>query len=168
MVDQFPGVYVRHFRGLEQLRQFYRRGRSIPEPVEVVWIYGPSGTGKSTLANLVESKAYWKANGQWWDGYDDHDSVVWDDFSGRYYFRDLLVVLDRFNCKVEKKGGTCEMMASKFIFTSNAPPWMFYTGTEGVTHEALMRRISLFVHKLSFDKANFYLTSEEAKANFNE
>lgn len=165
VVEQFPGVYVRHFRGLEQLKLFWRRGRRLTEPPEVIWIYGPSGTGKSTIADMCEPNAYRKANGQWWDGYDDHDAVIWDDFSGRYPFRDLLVVLDKLGCNVEKKGSSCALMASKFIFTTNLPPWTFYNSQEN-TMDAFMRRITLFVHKISREESRFYLTREEAELNY--
>lgn len=58
------------------------------------------------------------------------------------------------------------MMASKFIFTTNCPPWTFYNGVEGVTLEALMRRITVFVHRVDFDTTKFYFTVNDAQINF--
>lgn len=165
VVRQYPGLFVRHFRGFFELQQYGRRCRSLSEPPEVVWVYGTPNSGKSTLAALSEPKAYRKNNGQWWDGYDGHPSIIWDDFAGNYPFRSLLTLLDKFGLTVEIKGRSTQMMASRFIFTSNKPPWTFYQGIEN-TMPALLRRITLYVYKLSYEETYFYENDDDAKASY--
>lgn len=164
VVERFPVVWVLHHRGLQALHDIRGRHRNLPQQPEVVWIYGPSGTGKSTLAAYMEPRAYRKNNSKWWDSYDSHLAVVWDDFSGGYPFRDLLVALDRFAVSVETKGSSRQLLAEKFIFTTNQPPWDFYHGVEDTT--PLIRRITLFCHVTAWDEMKLFENVNDAKADY--
>ena len=84
---------------------------------EVYWIYGASGSGKSRLIyELAQSDAYWKDDTKWWDGYDKHHTVVWDDFRGHCcHLTYLLKILDRYPLRVEQKGGYRQFLAKENI-----------------------------------------------------
>lgn len=89
--------------------------------------------------------AYWKPNNKWWDDYDGHGTVVWDEFTGQYPFRDLLRILDSTPLSVESKGSSIQFVADTVIFTSNFHPKDWYN-PDSVGHvwdsSPLKRRIS--------------------------
>ena len=83
---------------------------------EVYWIYGASGSGKSRLIyELAQSDAYWKDDTKWWDGYDKHHTVVWDDFRGHCcHLTYLLKILDRYPLRVEQRAVTDNFLRREY------------------------------------------------------
>jgi len=130
------------------------------QDVNVLVLWGPSGTGKSRLAfELASRKAkethddyYVKtAHNTWWDGYNGEKIVIIDDYAGQWPITYALNVLDRYPMQVEFKGGSTNLQATTFIITSNYHPQDWYlTGTyderrrESVN--ALLRRCNLITH----------------------
>lgn len=107
----------------------------------VVWIHGPTGTGKSALASEIAPDAWWTAKSlKWWDGYDAHANVVIDDFRADYCtFHELLRILDRHPYRVETKGGSRQLLATRVVITSPYPPENVYREREDIGQ--LLRRI---------------------------
>lgn len=85
------------------------------------WIYGPSGIGKSYLVRSAFNNLYEKQNNIWWDGYNNEDVVLMDDFDVSCkkltYF--LKIWGDNYRFKAEIKGGVIQPIYKKFIITSN-------------------------------------------------
>ncbi len=130
-------------------RSFPPRGR---DSITIIAIVGPTGSGKSSWALQSFPKAYWvppwQSNGPiWWDGYCGQSTVVFDEFTGGYPYRPMLRILDRTPCKVFFKGGSTNLDATTFIFTSNRHPgsW-YYPGVE------LARRMREWGHILCLGK----------------
>jgi hypothetical protein len=96
----------------------------------VVWIWGPSGIGKSSyIREAVRDKdVYWKsADNKWWQGYDGHKVVVMDDFRASWCtFNKLLEILDNYPCTVENKGGSRQLLAERIYVSSIHPPELIY------------------------------------------
>lgn len=89
---------------------------------EVIWIHGESETGKSEYANQFEN-AYWKDESKWWDGYDNHETIVIDDFDTSFMkFKPLLRLLDRYPLRVQTKGASRQMLAKRIVITSIHSP----------------------------------------------
>ncbi len=114
--------------------------------MEVIWIHGPSGIGKTVLASQMAGKedVYWKKEGSiWWEGYDAHEIVVIDDIRADWWkFTYVLGLLDTKPMRVECKGSSRQFLAKKVILTSlEAPQYTFGTvGNEPVRQ--LVRRIT--------------------------
>lgn len=111
----------------------------------VIWIWGPTGTGKSRVArNLCGDDVYTKNTGtKWWDGYDGHEYVIVDDFRDSWWsITYMLALLDRYEFQVEIKGGQRQMRAKQIIITSAFPPNRCYLGT-GEAIDQLLRRIDI-------------------------
>lgn len=132
-----------------------------PRPtVFVTWIYGPSGTGKSTSAyEIAGQSSYPKPGGKWWDGYDGQTDVIWDDYRGdNYPASDLYRLLQPYPVRVEIKGTSAYCAATNFIFTSIFAPWDLYPTEDKIQ---LIRRIN---HLIYFDRdpAKISIAKQEA------
>lgn len=88
-------------------------------PIECLWIYGPSGSGKSRYAWDTWPDAFNKENNKWWDGYTSEETVIWDDFSmpREISYQELLRWTDRYKKTGETKGGTIPLTYKRIVFT---------------------------------------------------
>lgn len=147
VANELPEVFVRHGRGL---RDYVTTAGLVPprsHKTEVLVLIGPPGVGKTRYAVAHScGLTYWKPRGPWWDGYCQHNTVIFDDFYGWVSFDELLRVMDRYPLKVPVKGGFAEFVAEKLIITSNKPPEEWY-GAENIkgSIEAMFRRFNKFL-----------------------
>lgn len=117
----------------------------------VTWIWGDSGTGKSRMAReLCGEDVYTKNTGtKWWDGYDNHEDVIIDDFRDSWWpITYMLALLDRYEMIIEYKGGTRQFRPRNIIVTSIKDPIECYINT-GECHMQLKRRIDKIIHLVS-------------------
>lgn len=111
-------------------------------PIDVRWYWGPTGTGKTSTAFGEFPLLYSKAAGKWWDGYDGHDVVLFDDFRPDWFgFSHLLRLLDIYPLTVERKGGMCEVRYNTVIITCPWHPAQLYRDEEEEIDQ-LLRRIT--------------------------
>jgi len=89
---------------------------------------------------------YRKTNstGKWWDGYDGHTDILMDDIkdTSREMYTFLLELLDRYDCRVETKGGSRQILAKRIIITSIHSPMELYQCIDPEIKE-LKRRIDV-------------------------
>lgn len=118
---------------------------------EVIWFYGPSGCGKSRTArewldNTETRYVKTSGSGKWWDGYDAHPDIIWDDFRDSHCpLTDLLGLIDRYGHRLEIKGGTRQCLARRIAITSIAHPKHLYEHAKGESKEQILRRLSTIV-----------------------
>ncbi len=121
-----PDVWNDHFPAMlkyDQAAKRYKLATTQPRdgsvaPSIIIHI-GSSGCGK-TRAMPTGANVYWHpCTDKWWDGYSGQDTVVFDEFYGQLKYQFMLRVLDRYALTVETKGGTVQLTATKFYFTSN-------------------------------------------------
>lgn len=135
-----PSVYVRYYRGLTAYRTVTAKPRD--KPTECISVVGPTNTGKSYDARKQWPDAFWKNKGDWWDGYDQHDVVIIDEFYGWLPFDFMLRMLDCTPLQVPTKGGFVNFVATKVVILSNRHVEDWYRGIPVECLPALKRRIS--------------------------
>lgn len=108
--------------------------------------YGSTGTGKTRRA-IEEDKVEWTHGGdRWFDGYDQQERVLFDDFDGvksGITYRKLLQLLDRYPLQVPIKGGFVEWCPRVIVITTNIPPDRWYPDED---YSPLQRRIDDFIN----------------------
>lgn len=117
--------------------EVYKRLKVQPRnwPMELTFIIGPTGTGKSRRAHeMAGESVYHKSPGKWWDNYNGEHTVVFDEFYGHSYaFSQLLQLCDRYPFMVESKGSSVQFVSRRIIFTSNQDPQNWYNNER--THQ---------------------------------
>ena len=136
-------TWCRNYRAFREYKRIKTEARNWPCDVEVLW--GEPGTGKSRKALEENPGAYWKPKGNWWDGYEQQEVVVIDEFYGWLPYDFLLRLCDRYPLNVEVKGGTAAFVAKKIVFTSNKHPDDWYQ-KENLDKRAFARRVTKLIH----------------------
>lgn len=142
--DRFFPSMCRYHKSVSFYRMLTAPRRNTVPEVTVLW--GVTNIGKSWYAQEHYPDAYRLSNsptGVWWDGYAGESTVVVDEFYGWIKWAELLTILDRYDASVSFRGGKHRLLATRFLFTSNAHPrnWYNYSGPH-MRYETLRRRIS--------------------------
>ncbi len=117
-------------RVFETCRKLYEQPR-LTKPF-CVWLHGSTMVRKSTHAyQICASKGYYledrtvhrqNLGEKWWEGYDGQKAVFIDEWTEeKYSFRFMLDLCGEGPCRVEYKGGSCEMQATLIIISANKP-----------------------------------------------
>lgn len=146
--DEGAEAIIKYHKGLTVLSSLLSTGRRTPP--KVFWIYGPTGVGKTKCCFEWGEKlgTVWISPGglKWFDGYNNHKSVIFDDFRAKgVHFPFFLRLLDRYPLRVEFKGGFVEWLPEFiFITTPNSPEVTFSKRKEHIPEDInqLNRRIT--------------------------
>lgn len=140
----YPKQFIKYHKGIEKLRNLCVEPRT--EPPNVIVIYGASGLGKTKYFydNYKDGYKWEPHQGQWFDGYDGQQSILFDEFRGQLPFTMLLNLLDRYETKVQVKGGMAQFVAKDIIITSPDHPKLWYPNLNERMKQ-LYRRISKII-----------------------
>ncbi len=143
-------------RLVNTLKSLYRP-RWSPEGrrVKVYLFYGKTGTGKTLCVykHWAKHEGFYEmpiaSMGTWWDGFDNHNRVLMDDFAGsasHMRLDTLLKILDSYPRQVPVKGSFAWYAPKYVAITTNIHPrkWYDYSDREE-QYNALHRRISKVV-----------------------
>jgi len=143
-LDAIPAsIRVQSYSAIRSIRSDYSTCEGIEKIVKVFW--GPTGTGKSRQAwEEAGPSAYSKCpRSKFWDGYQSEEHVVCDEFRGAIDISHLLRWCDRYPVRIEVKGSSRPLCATKIWFTSNLDPRRWYPDLDELTIDALLRRMEI-------------------------
>lgn len=129
IAENNPVQYIRYNKGIMALRGALIKPRNEIPNVTVLW--GSTGSGKSRMAREKVSSdgghyVWMPQCGQWFDGYCGEKNVIFEEYRGQLPLGMLLMLTDRYDCKVQYKGGMIEFAATNIIFTSPKHPRNWY------------------------------------------
>lgn len=123
----------------------YNEKEEVRPNLQVINIWGESGTGKTRYVYENESRIFRPINYKWWEGYDGHEVVLLDDIRKDFCkFHELLNLLDIYPIRVECKGGSRQLRALKIYITTPIPLVDMYETREDLFQ--LERRITHTYH----------------------
>jgi hypothetical protein len=133
----------------------------------VTWIYGPTGSGKATMARQLSPDAWISGKSlKWWDGYDAHENVILENFRAvGCEYHALLRTLDRYPYSVPIKRGFRELLARQIIITAPCLPHEVYKKETDLSQ--LLRRID-FIIRMDTDHNMHYEKEPEQEATSSE
>lgn len=135
---------VIHARAISSLMTILKPDPPSWRDVTVLWIAGPTGTGKTKLA--MAGPSVYRLTHQdrvWFDGYDGQERLVIDELSVPYIpFNWLLQLLDGYPITLPIKGGFADAYFNEVYITSNRLPFDVYKDIPDHRQAALARRIS--------------------------
>lgn len=142
----------------------------------VVVLTGPTGSGKSHQAHLFPNiydlpHPGPKGNQIWFDGYDNHKTVLIEEFYGWIPYDLLLRMLDQYSLLVPTKGGFTNFAPRYIVITSNKDPMDWYHFEKFAQNKLpLFRRLDLIIEKLSrtFYRVMKSPESQNSLIEFNE
>lgn len=118
---------------------------------EIYWFHGSTGSGKTRRAFAMfeqkrenPSDEAWISgrNLKWFEGYDAHKFVIFDDFRKDFCtFHELLRILDRYPYRVETKGGSRQFLARTIVITCPWKPEVLFNTRSDEDIGQLMRRV---------------------------
>lgn len=141
-LDDIPAdIYVRNYNSLKRIAMDHLQPTPTERTVRVYW--GPTGVGKSRRAWAEAGMDAFPKDPRtkFWDGYRGHKKVVFDEFRGDIDIAHILRWFDRYPVIIEVKGSSTVFEATDVWITTNLDPVEWYPMVDGLTKDALYRRL---------------------------
>lgn len=154
VLEQAPMFYHQYGRTLEKLQELRNLRVKRTWMTKGVWIYGPTGTGKTHAAmhdygEFNENTHYlWANDNGWQDGYQGQEVVIINDFRGDIPYNQLLQMVDKWPYSVRRRGKAPQpFLAKTVVITSSLRPNEVYNRRNAKDSiEQLLRRFEV-IHK---------------------
>lgn len=138
-----PELYCRYRNGLKDIHAMAVKEKTKEfRELEVIVISGPTGCGKTRAAM---QEATYKIEGSsldWWDGYDEDEVILIDEYDNDIKVTKLLNLLDGYQLRLAVKGGFTYANWRKVYITTNLTREQFHAQAKPAHIDALFRRIT--------------------------
>ncbi len=129
MFVDMPSHSVRYWRFYDRISVKLQSHRSWR--MEILWLWGPTGCGKSKWAFAKYPEAYSKNLAEsFWEQYEGEETVIFDDLRPHHYpdMTELLRLFDSNPIFVKIKCKSAKFRSKRIVITSDRPPEHFYNG----------------------------------------
>ena len=142
------GDFCRYNRGFAKYKELVLKGDTVKwRTVEVIWISGPTGSGKTRMACAAPCFMIAASQMGWWDGYEGEKTLCIDEYANDGKITHMLSLLDGYQKRLPIKGGFTYANWDKVYVTTNLR-WAEVHPRANPSHvAALERRIT---KKISF------------------
>jgi len=136
-------IRVTHYSKLKVIAKDHMTFPEATGTTKGVWIVGPTGCGKSSLARSRYPGAYPKLCNKWWDGYQNQEAVIMDDLGLEHSVlgQQLKIWADHYPCILETKGGGIPATFKTLVVTSQYSIEEIFSDPKTV--DALKRRFKV-------------------------
>lgn len=138
IAEEYPIEYIKYNKGLTALKNVNTEYRDRNIKPNILWLWGKSGVGKTKYAFDNHVDVYIKDGTMWWDNYEQNECILIDDFDGKWPYRDLLRLLDRYPYQGQVKGGYTKINSPNIYITCEHSPEFFWHNNE---LKQILRRI---------------------------
>lgn len=123
LLEEIDGeLLTKYYRTYQQMKKdFMAKPAPLPGTCGL-WIYGPTGTGKTHSVCTQHPDRYIKPLNKWWDGYQDEDVVHLDEIApshAAWIAPYLKKWADKWPFDAEMKGSAAQLRPKKIVVTSN-------------------------------------------------
>lgn len=148
LFESGPGI-IRYSTGALKTYDFFHKPKR--RTIKITLLIGPTGIGKSLYAHSHWPKLYplFDPTGAYWQGYQDEEEVLLDEFDSAVPLGRLLQWTDRYPFRIPNKFGDRILQATHFIFASNFEPIEWYGSSDERQRAALRRRLDEFGTRVS-------------------
>lgn len=135
--------WVVYRRSFQAYRRLLRHTNTLRLNLRVLLLWGEAGTGKTRYAYDRYPNIFRVPDPElkWFDGYNNHDEVLIDDYRGNALESFFLQLLDIYPMSVPIKGGFEYWTPTVIIITTNMYPSQMHNMPNSNSREALRRRI---------------------------
>ena len=161
-LDEIPeDIFIKHYMTLKRIKIDYGKLPPNLEDTSGVWYWGATGTGKSRNARIDYPDAYMKLPNKWWDGYQNQEFVIIDDFDKNHACLGyhLKIWADRYAFSAEVKGSTIMIRPKVLVITSNYHPRDIWGETPNTLNPILRRfKVTEFKDIFAVNNENIRVT----------
>lgn len=149
ILEEDPMAYHKYGRTMERLEDTVLSRRHRDFMTQGVWYFGPTGTGKSHVAfsdyTPETHYVYPVRDKGWWDGYQQQDTVIINDFRGEIPYAEMLQLVDKWPHSVPRRcREPIPFLSKTVIVTSSQEPGEVYNRRdEEDSIEQLLRRFEV-------------------------
>ncbi len=132
IMENYTSDFVRYHSGIEKMKSLIDKKKSKRwRDVDVTVLVGAAGSGKTSfVSNKHGYENIFNLNLEcdkfMFDGYDNEDVLLIDDFNGGIKYTQLLRILDGHPLPLNVKGGRRYANFTKIYITSNVKPCFWY------------------------------------------
>lgn len=127
-----PAMYHAYGRTLNKIEDLAMRRKFRKEMTKGIWLWGPTGVGKSHEAFKdfsPDTHYVYPYDGEWMDGYAQQDTMIINDFRGEIKYGQMLQLVDKWPHSVRRRNREPMPFLSKtIIVTASKPPELVYSG----------------------------------------
>lgn len=170
--------YVKYEKQINKAFEYnrMRAEREVNRQMEVIYIYGASGTGKTTYAKMIAKKQKFEiftssGSNDPFDGYKGQECVILDDLRGSVFpLSDLLKILDNHtSSSVKARYKNINLECKLLLITTTKTPAEFYKQvfeSQGEEFKQFLRRCTQIVEVREDDCVVRAYNSEEGKHTY--